>query len=169
MAAGVTWRLMPAFPERVVQQLPAFVRNAGCLLNGSAEAHELPREVLQRRLELPSHGATMIREKQIPGDAAYNRAHHRGRHCPRIVHQPSYYLWSSYKLCATECLRRPTRHRAFSVTIHSAHVGFPDVQLVRRRTALRTSNRPPSSSEGGLRPPPARFRLRHPPRAASSR
>src|SRR5262245_3642413 len=51
------WR---SLAEGVVEQLPALAGNAGCLLHGGSEADELAREVVQRRLELPTQRATVV-------------------------------------------------------------------------------------------------------------
>src|SRR5205809_7234843 len=75
MRARVAWRLL-AFAERVVQKLPPFVGDARRFLNGRAETHELAREIVECRLDLPPHTATVFGEKQIAGHTpdycAYN-------------------------------------------------------------------------------------------------
>ena len=54
------------FANRVVQQLPALVRDAGRFLNGGAEAHELPCEVFERRLELPPNARPWSVKNRYP-------------------------------------------------------------------------------------------------------
>src|SRR5256885_1808076 len=54
MRAGVARRL-PAFAERVVQERPALVGDGRRLLDRRPEAHELAREVVERRLDLPPY------------------------------------------------------------------------------------------------------------------
>src|SRR5690349_20540158 len=87
--------------ERVVQQLPAFVGHARGLLNGGPEAHELAREIIQRRLDLAPQGAAVLGEKQASGGAANDRSNQCGRQCARVVHQASYQKARIYKLHAT--------------------------------------------------------------------
>src|ERR1700682_426237 len=52
LAARIPRLWLPAFAERVVQQVPAFVGDSRRLLDRVLEAHELPREVFERRLGL---------------------------------------------------------------------------------------------------------------------
>src|SRR5262245_5235620 len=88
------WRRLPRtgvarrrdVAERVVQELPALGGDAGCLLHGRTEAHELACEVVERRLDLPPHATAVLREEQISRDASNYRTDNRGRHCPRVVH-----------------------------------------------------------------------------------
>src|SRR5690242_20556040 len=75
MRARVPRRLMAAFAERIVQELPALVGHTGGFLHRRAEAHELAREVVERGLDLPPQAAAVLCEKQIPGDAADHGAH----------------------------------------------------------------------------------------------
>src|SRR4051812_31231111 len=63
MRPGVARRLTAALAERLVQQLPSFVRDACRLLHCRAEAHELTREVVERRLDLPPQAAAVIGEE----------------------------------------------------------------------------------------------------------
>src|SRR5215470_4402207 len=86
---GVAWR-QRSFAEGVVEQLPTLAGDTGGLLDGRSEAHELAREVIERRLELPTQGATVVGEEQVTGDASDHRTDDRGGHCPRVVHRPSY-------------------------------------------------------------------------------
>src|SRR4051794_21937847 len=90
MRARIARGLLAALAERVVQQLPSFTGDAGRLLDSRAEAHELAREVVERRLDLPPYAASVIGEEQVPGDAADDGAHDRCCDCSRVIHQASY-------------------------------------------------------------------------------
>src|SRR4051812_25751181 len=127
MRSGETRRLMAAFADRIVQQLPAFVGDAGRLLHGRSEAHELAREILERRLDLPAHPATLVGEEQIAGDAADHRADDCRCDSTRVVHQASYPDNSSYKLYAT--------HAAAARAI-GAHGSGRSRQLLKREGRL---------------------------------
>src|SRR5260221_6283248 len=59
------------FAEGVVQQLPAFVGHAGGFLKGAPGSHELPREIIQRRLELAPHPAAVLGGKKRSGGAPH--------------------------------------------------------------------------------------------------
>src|SRR5450759_2846749 len=90
LAARRPRRRLPALAERVVQQLPAFVGKSRRLLGRAPEAHELAREVFERRLDLSTHAPPTLREEQVPSDTTDDGAHDRGRYYPRVVHQFSY-------------------------------------------------------------------------------
>src|SRR5262249_56814701 len=116
-------RLLTAFAERVVEQLPTFAGDTRRLLHRLPEAHELARKVVERWLHLPSQCAAMVREEQISDGSSDYRTDNRGRHCPRVVHRPSYRNRSSYKLYATYAIPIQPRRLVRSV---EAHVGFSD-------------------------------------------
>src|SRR5580765_497404 len=77
------------FAKRVVQQLPSLARDPGGLLDRRAEAHELTREVLQRRLDLSPDATPMVGEEQVAGDPPDYRTYQCGCQFARIVHLPS--------------------------------------------------------------------------------
>src|SRR5262245_59993927 len=79
-------RLLAAVAHRFVQELPPLVRDAGRLVDRRSEAVELAREVVERRLELPTEPPSAIGEEQIPGHASYHGADNRHRHRPRVFH-----------------------------------------------------------------------------------
>src|SRR5579872_7333557 len=66
--------------ERVVEEFPPFVRDAGRALHGRAEAVQLAREIVERRLELAPKRTTLICEEQIPGYGTNHRTADRGEH-----------------------------------------------------------------------------------------
>src|SRR6185503_17685031 len=66
--------------DGVVQQPPAFVGDARRFLDGGAEAHELAREIFERRLQLPPHASTLLGEKQIACHSTDDCTHQGGRH-----------------------------------------------------------------------------------------
>src|ERR1700687_2390441 len=91
LAARIPRRRIPAFAQRVLQQLPAFVGGSCRLLDRVPEADELAREVFERRLDLPPHAPPTLCEEQVPSDPTDDGAHDRGCHFPRVVHQSSYH------------------------------------------------------------------------------
>src|SRR5581483_3661134 len=78
--------LLRSVAERFVQELPPFVRNAGRALHRRAEAVQLAREVVERRLELTAKRSSMFCEEQIPGYGADDRAADRRKHYARVIH-----------------------------------------------------------------------------------
>src|ERR1700730_2218150 len=56
-------------------------------LDGVPEADELPREILERRLDLQSHASPVLREEQVSGDPTDDGACDRGCHFTRLVRQ----------------------------------------------------------------------------------
>src|SRR5579871_1711159 len=109
MARAVARRRLRHVGERVVEQLPPFVRDARRALHGGAEAVQLAREVVERRLELAPKRTTLICEEQIPGYGTNHRTADRGKHYARFVHtrlpvpnvaeRP---VRKGFKLCATD-------------------------------------------------------------------
>src|SRR5437868_14626457 len=71
--------------ERLVQELPAFAGHAGSALQGAAEAVQLARNVVERRLDRAANAATVVREEEIAGGAADDCADDGRRDCPRVV------------------------------------------------------------------------------------
>src|SRR6185295_20367130 len=65
MRVAVARRLLSAFAERVVQQLPPLVGDPRGFLDGRPEAHELAREIVESRLDLATNAAAVIGEEQV--------------------------------------------------------------------------------------------------------
>src|SRR5215471_17695093 len=111
-----------AFAERIVQELPAFVGHAGRLLNGGAEAHELAREIIERRLDLPTYVSAVIGEEQIAGDAADHGTDNRRCHRLRVGHRPP-----TRPPHATSCVPRAAAKAAAAQPNDAPpHVSFSD-------------------------------------------
>src|SRR5258708_27528612 len=72
-----------------IQQLPAFVRHAGRLVNGRSEALELAREVFDRRLELPPQRSSASGEEEVAHDSANPAAGTGPPHRPRVTLHPA--------------------------------------------------------------------------------
>src|SRR5476649_2571079 len=85
MSIRIPQRLPLAVADRFVQKTPALVCDAGRLLDRRAEACELMREIVKRRLDLPAERPSMLREKQVAHDTADHGACHRCCNCARVV------------------------------------------------------------------------------------
>src|ERR1700730_10193950 len=90
LAARIPRGRIPAFAQRVVQQLPAFVGDSRRGLDRVPEADDLAREVFEGRLDLPPHTPPTLCEEQVTSDPTDDGAHDRGCQFPRLVHQSSY-------------------------------------------------------------------------------
>src|SRR6266508_3981575 len=81
-------RLEARLAHRFVQQLPAFAGDAGGFGDGGAEAVQLPREIVERRLEVAAQSAPFLGEEQVTGDTADHGADDRRCQCTRVAHEP---------------------------------------------------------------------------------
>src|SRR3954454_5252508 len=63
--------------QRLVQHLPPFVGNAHRAGQGAAELRELPRHVLDGRLELPPPAAPLLRGEHVSRHCPCHAAHER--------------------------------------------------------------------------------------------
>src|SRR5919198_6177025 len=99
----VAWRLLTRFPERIVQQFPAFIGHAGRLLDRRPEADQLARDVLERRIDLTPKRSPAISEEQVPDPSSNHRACHDCRQ-RSVVHHAS--LLVSHQRRGSSCVPR---------------------------------------------------------------
>jgi hypothetical protein len=98
-------------------------------LNRRAKAHELIREIVKRRLNLPPNTASVFRKKEISCHPAQYRANNHGRHCPRAVHRSSYRAAELQVMCHAGELPSGQLRRLILMRTISPPVVFRDDQL----------------------------------------
>src|SRR6266545_4061396 len=114
-------RLEARLAHRFVQQLPAFAGDAGGFGDGGAEAVQLPREIVERRLEVAAQSTPFLGEEQVTGDTADHGADDRRCQYARVAHEHRLPETGFYKFGATG--RR--RNRGVIARICAARRGEP--------------------------------------------